>query len=83
MESRISPVPEEDAVPIAGGDLERAEAEPRALDPATQDESGVPEEEEVEQILQQSETIATTPVARDKFKTVVDIQESFRVREFV
>ena len=78
-ESRIPPVPEEscvdDTVPDEAPPPDPADAEASSQRP----EINATDEEEAEQMLQQSETIATTPVAPDHLKTVVDIQTSFRV----
>ena len=81
MESRIPSVPEEnDTEHIAAA--ENASANPEDTEsPSQRPGINVTDEEAAEQMLQQDETIATTPVAPEHLKTVVDIQNSFRVRE--
>ena len=81
MESRIPSVPEENDTENSAATENASANREDTESPSQRPDINVTDEEVVEQMLQQGETIATTPVAPEHLKTVVDIQNSFRVRK--
>ena len=80
MESRIPSVPEENDTESTAATENASANREDTESPSQRPDINVTDEEVVEQMLQQGETIATT-VAPEHLKTVVDIQNSFRVRK--
>ena len=80
-EPRVPSIPEDGVISTAPNEpSQAAPADPASApsDPTTQG-TEVMTEEDAERVLQQSETIATTPIDPGNLKTVVDIQNSFQV----